>query len=137
MLRRSVEAGPLYTAVAAGRAPQCTVGAERSRWQIDYRFAADAALRVPRDGSIEYSDYAATVAWPSGPDAQALLARSERAAFAPAGCGIDGQHPETLATDAVLPGRQRIWRGSVCNCQARIVEDSAGRVLAFGLHSAC
>lgn len=136
-LRRSVETGPLYSAVAAGRAPHCTVSAEGSQWQIDYRFAAAAALRVTRDVSIEYTDYAATVTWPAGPDAQALLARAEHAAFSPAGCGIDWKRPETRATDAVPPGRQRIWRGSACNCQARVVEDSAGRVLAFGLRSAC
>lgn len=136
-LRRSIETGPLYAAVAAGRAPQCSVSAEGSQWQIAYRFAADAALRVTLDGSIEYTDYTATVNWPAGEAAPTLLMRHERTAFAPAGCGIDWQAPEIRPTEATPPGRQRMWRGDTCNCQGRVVEDGTGRVRAVGWRSAC
>jgi hypothetical protein len=130
-LRMAVEQGPLFGALAFGAVPSCAMALDGSQWQLDYRFADNATLSVTRDTSIEYSDITAHVQWPAGTDPRPLLQSTERASFVPAGCGIDWQKP------AELSATTQIWRGDLCQCQARVQRDAAGRVVTIGLRSAC
>ena len=130
-LRAAVERGPLFAAVAAGRIPACKVSTDGTQWQLDYHFADNATLGVTRDTSIEYTNVAARMPWPTGSDPRELLRRTERAMFAPDGCGIDWQLPaESSATT-------QVWRGEVCHCQAYVQRDATGNVVVLGLRSAC
>ncbi len=130
-LRAAVEQGPLFAAVAAGRVPTCSASNDGSQWQLDYRFADDATLRVTRDTAIDYTDVTARMRLPLASDPRAVLQRAERASFAPDGCGIDWKTPaESSATT-------QVWRGDVCHCQARVQRDPAGGVIGLVLRSAC
>lgn len=130
-LRATTERGPLFAAMAAGRVPACTVGDDGSQWQLDYRFGDDARLSVTRNASIEYTDITAQMPWPANDDPRELLQHAERASFSPAGCGIDWHKPAESSATA------QVWRGDVCQCQARVQRDIAGRVVSLGLRSAC
>lgn len=137
-LRRSTEIGPLYAALlAVSPLESCRVSGESAAPTLTYQFIGGGLLRVKRDARIEYTEQEAQFVVPPLQAPAALLLRVERAEFGAAGCGIDWQRAE-LASPAVNAGAiDTVFRGDVCNCQARIRRNAAGHVVVLALRSTC
>lgn len=134
-LRRSVEQGPLYTIGAAAGVRECRVSAESGAITLDYAFGSGGSLRVKRDQRIEYTEQDARYTLPASEEPVSVLKRAERAAFGTQGCGIDWTRSESApAKDGAA---ETVFRGDVCNCQARMRRDGAGHVVGLTLRSAC
>jgi hypothetical protein len=67
----------------------------------------------------------------------ALLRRAEHAAFGRDGCGIDWRAPAAETAPEQPDARSDVFRGDVCNCQARIGRDARGRTRTLGFSSTC
>lgn len=137
-LRRSVEEGALQR-VAALRGPATCLGHVDAQGAIhlDYRYADGSTLQVVRQSRIESTDFNFRLGQPSAGPVQAILVELERMAFGAAGCGIDWQRS---TAEPAADGSRRadtVYRGDVCNCQARVRRDDQGRVVVLGLRSAC
>jgi hypothetical protein len=137
-LRRSVEKGPLYTvpAAAAGVA-SCHVRYDSAVIELEYRFKDGGWLHVKRDARIEYTEQEARFALSPAENPVTILAGAERAAFGPDGCGIDWRQAETQPAGDDPSATETVFRGDVCNCQARIRRDAAGRIVGLVLRSTC
>jgi hypothetical protein len=102
--------------------------------ELKYRFRDGSELLAAVDRRIEYVNQEARWSGSFGGDPLELLRRAEREGYAPDGCGIDWQQAET---ESLADASERIFRGDVCNCQARIRRDRRDRVVALILRSAC
>jgi hypothetical protein len=129
-LRRTVEAGPLYTIPAAGGVANCRGNVDEGVISLEYNFQGGGWLRVKRDPSIEYNDQEARFGSPLTEDPNAVLKRAELAAFGADGCGINWEEPEKGPEET-------IFRGDTCNCQARIRHNAAGQAIGLTLRSTC
>lgn len=137
-LRQRVETTPLFAAAIAPSAiASCRLDGSDGRLVASYLAGNGNMLRVERDERIEFSDQEAHFVAASREPPLALLQGAERAAFGAAGCGIDWARPEVRPSDAPASGATTVYRGDVCNCQARIERSSAGAVVMVGLRSAC
>ena len=137
-LRRTVEMGPLYTIPATrSGVTACRIGYDEGVITLEYTFRDGGWLHVKRDSRIEYNDQEARFALPPTEDAVAVLTRAERAAFGDKGCGIDFKEKENQPADDDPTATETIFRGDVCNCQARFRTNTAGRVTGLLLRSAC
>ena len=137
-MRKSVEAGPLFAALAS-RSPvrSCTARGESGKIVLDYAAADDSRLHVERDATIEYSLHELRFAAPQSLNARELLTRVERDVFGDDGCGIDWSGGETSPAADASGVAETSYRGDVCNCQARVRSDSNGRVTALSMRSTC
>jgi hypothetical protein len=134
--RRAVESGPFYEALAAQTAPaQCRVRFEEGTIELEYRFRDGSQLVSRRDERIEFAEQTLRLASVLREDPVALLRRAERAAYGAKGCAIDWQTPE--AHQATAGGREEVFYGDTCNCQARIRYDGTQRAVGLTLRSAC
>jgi hypothetical protein len=138
-LRQTVDAGPLYAMLAASTSvASCSISVgESGRIALDYRFRDGASLRVTHDPRIEYNNQEVHLASPPAEDAVAVLTRVERAGFGADGCGIDWREADTQAAGNEPNVTETIYRGDVCNCQARVRRDTGGRVVGLVFRSAC
>jgi hypothetical protein len=138
-LRDSIEAGPFYTIPAAARGvADCRVRYLPGGFvKLEYRFKGDGALRVKHDAMIEYTEQSADMTLGPGDDPQAILVRAEQAAFGPDGCGIDWSQPKEQPARDNPSVKETVFRGDVCNCQARIRRDAKGQAVGLVLRSAC
>ncbi len=131
-LRRAVERGALYRAMAAASPPvSCQVEQADARTVLAWRFRDGATLRVEREAAIEYTNQEARVGSSFRANGKRILARTERAAFGKGGCGIDWRRPASAA--AHMCG----FSGGVWNCGARIGHDARGRVRTLAFRCAC
>ena len=131
-LRRAVERGALYRAMAASSPPvSCQVEQADARTVLAWRFRDGATLRVEREAAIEYTNQEARVGSSFRANGKRILARTERAAFGKGGCGIDWRRPASAAA------HMSVFSGDVCNCEARIGHDARGRVRTLAFRSAC
>jgi hypothetical protein len=131
-LRRAVERGALYRAMAASSPPvSCLVEQADARTVLAWRFRDGATLRVEREAAIEYTNQEARVGSSFSGNGKRILERTERAVFGEAGCGIDWRRPASAAA------HESVFSGDVCNCEARIGRDARGRVRALAFRSAC
>jgi hypothetical protein len=137
-LRRSVEGGALQRVAALPGPATCLgqVDAEGAI-QIDYRYADGSALQVRRQSRIESTDFNLRFGQPMAEPVQDILLELERTAFGAAGCGIDWQRATTEPTADGSRGADTVYRGDVCNCQARVRRNDQGRVVMLALRSAC
>lgn len=137
-LRRSVEAGALQR-VAALPGPATCIGQVDAEGaiQIDYRYADGSALQVRRQSRIESTDFDLRFAQPRAAPVQDILVELERTAFGAAGCGIDWRRATTEPAADGSRGVDTVYRGDVCNCQARVRRDEQGRIAVLVLRSAC
>ena len=137
-LRRSVEMGPLYTipAAAAGVA-SCRARYDSAVVELEYRFKTGGWLHVKHDARIEYTEQEARFALSPAENPVVILAGAERAAFGPNGCGIDWRQAETQPAGDDPSATETVFHGDMCNCQARIRRDAAGRIVGLLLRSAC
>jgi len=137
-LRATVEKSPLYEASAAKRGvTTCTVTSESGERIVRYTFRDSGWMQVTYQPRIEYTDQEVRLTSPLDEDAVPVLTRAERAAFGADGCGIDWRQPETRTPEDDASARETIYRGDVCNCQARVRTDAAGRVTGLLFRSAC
>lgn len=137
-LRRAVEMGPLYTVLASqSGVASCRVSNDSSEVTLEYTFRNGGSLEARRDPRIEYNNQEARFAVPPQEDPVAVLTRAERLAFTPDGCGIDWRAPETQPAGDDPGATETIYRGDLCNCQARVRKDTAGRVTRLLWRSAC
>jgi hypothetical protein len=136
-LRRSIETGPFYTLAFPAGVASCLVTGDADVIRLEYMFRDGASLRVTRNPSIEYTDQELRLAAPLGERATAVLTRAEQAAFGAKGCGIDWRTPETGPAADDPRSTESVYRGDLCNCQARARSDGSGRVVRLQLRSAC
>ena len=136
-LRRSVETGPFYAIGSRSGVASCRVTRDADAIRLEYTFRDGASLRVTRNPKIEYTDQEVRLVSPPSESAVAVLTRAEQAAFDAKGCGIDWRQPETAPAGDDPRATERIYRGDVCNCQARARSDASGRVVRLQLRSAC
>lgn len=137
-LRRNVEAGALQRVAALPGPATCLgqVDAEGSI-HIDYRYADGSALQVRRQSRIESTDFTLRFAQPRAGPGRDILVELERTAFGATGCGIDWQRATTEPAADGSRGADTVYRGDLCNCQARVRRDEQGRVVVLTLRSAC
>ena len=137
-LQRTVATGPFYAA-AAGRADlaSCRIGHDSGKVTLEYKFSDGGWLRVTRDARIEYSSQEVRFGSAYTDSPLDVLTRAEQTAFGTDGCGIDWRQParSPAADDASVT--ETIFRGTVCNCQARVRGDGAGRTLGLMFRSSC
>lgn len=137
-LRTTIEGGPLYRAAAADtEAASCRVASESGAITLEYTFRDGGSIRVRRDPRIEYSSQEVRLTRPLEEMPVAILARAEALAFPGGGCGIDWRAPERAPAADDPAATETIYRGEVCNCQARVRADAGGRVIGLILRSAC
>jgi hypothetical protein len=137
-LRTTIEGGPLYRAAAAdSEVAACRVTSESGAITLEYSFRDGGSMRVRRDARIEYTSQEVRLTRPLEEMPVAILARAEESAFAGGGCGIDWRSPERAPAADDPTSTETIYRGDVCNCQARVRADASGRVIGLILRSAC
>lgn len=138
-LRQSVEDGPLYATLAMkGALAACRVSSKSSAVTVEYAFRDGGSLRVTHDPRIEYNNQEARFASPPTEDPAVVLQRVERAAFdGNSGCGIDWQAQEAETANDDAAATVTVYRGDVCNCQARVRRTASGRVIGLVLRSTC
>ena len=138
VLRRSVEAGPLYAvASASSSVAGCRVERRAGAVLLRYDFADGGQVLARRDDRIEYSEQVVRLVSPLVAPAVDTLKRAERTAFGANGCGIAWQQPETRIADAEPGASDVLFRGEVCNCAAHFRRDATGRVVELAIKSAC
>jgi hypothetical protein len=115
----------------------CRISVEDGVVTLDYRFEGGGALRATRDASIEYSDQQVRFPAPPAEGIDALLRRAERSAFGDGGCGIDWDRRTTEPASDDASASETVYRGEVCNCQARIRTDAGGRAVGATFRSTC
>ena len=137
-LQRTVAAGPFYAAIA-GKAnlASCRIGNDSGAATVEYKFSDGGWMRVTHDARIEYSSHEVRFGSAYTDRPIEVLTRAEQVAFGAGGCGVDwGQSERSPAADDAT-ATETIYRGSVCNCQARVRSDGAGRTLGLVFRSTC
>jgi hypothetical protein len=137
-LRAATERGPVFATLEASSSPQaCRVRFEPGAVEIHWRMTNGGWLRVARDSRIELYEQEVRLAVPLGEEPTAWLRRAAVAAFGEGACGIEWRAFETeqAADDPSLT--EQVFRGDVCNCQARLRRDAANRVVGALLRRAC
>jgi hypothetical protein len=136
-IRRTVEAGPLYAVASRAGLAGCHSSVEDGAIRLEYTFRDGASLHVTRSQETEYTDQEVRLTSPLTESPVAVLTRAEQAAFGARGCGIDWRKVATARPSDEPEATESIYRGDVCNCQARARADASGRVLRLQLRSAC
>ncbi len=115
--KRSMESSPL--AWRLGRPVSCEARADGSAIHLTYASPTGARLEAHRDPAIEFTEQRLSEKGMSTPVAVALLQRTERWAFGDKGCSIAWTH--RAESEATPGGREIVYRGHDCNCQARVL----------------
>lgn len=138
-LKQRIETGPLYEALVQRVGPprDCKRTVESGALHLTYHFSSGATLAAQVDPRIEFSEERADLQGLTEADAKALLQRGEKHAFGQQGCGITWQQPKAQGSGTSSGMREVVYRGDVCNCQARILYGKAGKISAVILRSAC
>jgi hypothetical protein len=134
--RKAIESGPIYSTLANAAGPATHTVREETGGLVvlRYRFRDGSELSATVDPRIESVEQEARWAKPFAGEPLELLRRAERVGYAPGGCGIDWQKPESESREG---GTEQVFWGDVCNCQAHIRRDANGRVIALIMRSAC
>jgi hypothetical protein len=137
-LQRTATAGPFYMVAAAKSAvASCRVSRASQVITLNYTFRDGTTLRVIRNPAIEYNNQELRLTTPLSEDPRPILTRAERASFGADGCGIDWTQKETQRASDDASATETIHVGDVCNCQARVRTDAAGRVTGLVIRSTC
>ena len=104
---------------------------------LEYHFLDGNWLQVKRNARIEYTEQNVRLNLVLPEQPETILAHAEQSAFGPNGCGIDWQQSETQLAKDDRNVTETVFRGDVCNCQARIRRNAYGHVVGFLLRSAC
>jgi hypothetical protein len=137
-LRAATERGPLFATLQTSSSVQaCRVRFEPGATEIHWRMTDGGWLRVARDARIELYEQEARLAVPLSEEPTAWLRRAAVAAFGEGACGIDWRASETEAATDGPTATEQVFRGDVCNCQARLRRDATQRVVGALLRRAC
>ena len=123
-------AGPFYKALLtqAGKPLSCRADVTGGKTTLTYSFRNHAELRAQVDNAIEANEQRLTTRMPTA-KAITLLKAAEKDAYKPGGCGIAWDKPQS-------DGRETVFRGTSCNCQARVTVHGKYAVMLV-LKSAC
>lgn len=137
-IRQRIEGGPLYKSVVerAGAPNRCVHAIRGGALRLTYAFPKRAIIDAQIDPRIELSGERADMPGLAESDAITLLQAAEKYAYGAKGCGIDWQKPEIEVPGTFGSARETVYRGDVCNCQARILQDGTG-IIAVLIRSAC
>lgn len=137
----TVERGPLFAAATASSPlAGCQLAWDaQGNITLSYLLRDGGSLQASRNLSIEYSEQSVRfgAAISASQDPAALLARAERSALGAGGCGIDWRESQTTQADGADSITESVYRGDVCNCQARVRRDAEGRVRGLLFRSSC
>jgi hypothetical protein len=136
--QQRLESSPFYRALAQheGKPQSCHLELVDTKMKISYMFGDKAVLEAQVDPSIEYSKQRLEFRGLSEREAVTLLKEEEVDSYGGSGCGIKWKHP-TRQPSKTRPGQVEVlYRGDVCNCQARVVYDGRS-VVALVLSSTC
>lgn len=138
-LKQAIETSPFYTIPAASKGlPSCDLRFNPDgEMELEYHFLDGNWLQVKRNARIEYTEQNVRLNLLLPEQPETILARAEQSAFGTNGCGIDWQQSETQLAEDDRNVTETLFRGDVCNCQARIRRNAYGRVVGFMLRSAC
>jgi hypothetical protein len=137
-LLAATERGPLFiTLKAASSTQNCRVRFEPGTVEIYLRMTDGSWLRVARDSRIELYEEEARLAVPLSEEPTAWLRRAAVAAFGDGACGIDWRASEIEQAADDRSATEHVFRGDVCNCQARLRRDATKRVVGALLRRAC
>jgi hypothetical protein len=134
--RQSLEDGPFYGVLFGrlGSPRKCVVQHEGEAINLSYTFAQGGLLAAQRNPSIEFTEQRLALKGLKQQESIDLLRAAESAAFSKDGCGIAWDEP---VTEPKGPGSHDIvFRGDVCNCQARVTYKNNVQV-ALLFRSAC
>lgn len=128
-LQKDVTASPFYEALVAkaGKPLSCHADQDGAKRTLTYTFKNHTEFRAQVDPAIELNEQRITMRMPMA-KAIALLKAAEQQAYK--GCGIAWDHPPEKS------GRDTVYRGTSCNCQARITT-RGNYALMLVLKSAC
>jgi len=137
-LRAATERGPLFATLKAASSTQaCRVRFEPGAVEIHWRMTDGGWLRVARDSRIELYEQEARLVVPLVEEPTAWLRQAAVAAFGEGACGIDWRTSEIEQTADDRMATEQVFRGDVCNCQARLRRDATMRVIGALLRRAC
>jgi len=136
--QQRVKAGLFYKALLSdfGKPTTCSLEVQDTSLQLTYAFHDRAQLTVGSDRSIEFNEQRLQVRRMETKKAMELLKKAEREMYQPNGCGIVWDHPSEESFDAPTGSRETVYRGTSCNCQARLTSQSKYAV-SLVLQSAC
>ena len=119
--KHSVEAGPL--ARRLGRITSCVARVEGGAIHLRYESSTGANLEARRDPAVELTEQRLGNVRMSQPAAMTLLRSTERWAFGDKGCSVTWNKQPTREAGATPSSYDLVYRGSICNCQARLVHE--------------
>ncbi len=138
-LKQAIETSPFYTIPAASKGlPSCDLKFyPDGEIVLAYHFLDGNSLQIKRNTRIEYTEQTVRLNLQLPEQPETILAQAEQSTFGANGCGIDWQQSETQLAKDDSNVTETVFRGDVCNCQARIRRNAYGRVVGFMLRSAC
>jgi hypothetical protein len=133
-----VETWPIYKELLLrlGELERCGAKLSGENIALSYAFRNEAHLDASISPGIEYSEQHAQFRGLDGEKALALLKQSERDSFGEDGCGIDWNQPESESKEEHSSSRAVVFRGTSCNCQARLLYEGKA-VAGLALRSSC
>jgi hypothetical protein len=128
-LQGNVTAGPFYKALVmqTGKPLSCHAEVDGAKVTLTYAFKNHMELRAQVDPAIELNEQRIMTRMPVA-KAITLLKAAEQQAYK--GCGIAWDRP------AEKSERETVYRGTTCNCQARVTT-RGNYAVTLVLKSAC
>jgi len=122
-LQQTVEAGPFYQKLLQrfGKPETCRAKTEGTSVALSYVFAHDAKLEAKIDSAIEYSEQRVDFNGLDRKAALELLKKGAADAFGDHGCGVEWGKPAEEPVADQPEAHANVYRGSSCNCQARMI----------------
>jgi hypothetical protein len=137
-LLQRVEAGPFYKELLRrkGKPESCEVVLDGDKITLSYAFRGKARLDAEVNPDIEFSRQGMQVRGISERKGLALLKETEKNFVGRNGCGVNWNRPAEELSGEQAGSRELVYRGDVCNCQARVIYEG-GSVAALIFSSAC
>ncbi|HUI83689.1 MAG TPA: hypothetical protein VL240_05670 [Candidatus Binatia bacterium] len=137
-LQKRIEKGVFYRELIGRLGPpqSCNERLEGDTLALTWAFRGNARLEARIDTSLEFSEQRMQLSRLTGERALALLKAAEKDLYGDDGCGIRWKKPVS-EKDASHPASwERIYRGTTCNCQARVTYRQKS-IVALLMRSAC
>jgi hypothetical protein len=130
--------GALYRELVRefGNPRSCSLEFDGGAIGFSFRFRRNGELSARIDPRIESSEQRVEGPRMKVTEAIAILKAAEKETYRPNGCGIQWDQPEEETSDVPAGLREKVFRGDVCNCQAR-VRTRGDRAVLLVLRSAC
>ncbi len=136
--QNSVESGAFYQELVRRRGlPQsCNSGVDGETLSLTYAFRGGAQLEAQSNASIEFSEQRMQVSGLNKQSALNLLKAAEHSLYGEEGCGIQWERPTTEPNPQHPTSHDVVYRGSTCNCQARMLYQRK-TIIALAVRGAC